>query len=80
MFFTDTAGTAFDKLSIDIVGLLPRKRTLVYTHDKDLLIKYSMAVPFKQLISSEIAEAFVEKFINTYIATKCQMDYKSQIS
>jgi len=37
---------------------------------KDLLTKFSVAVPLKQAMSAEIAEALVEKFINPYTAPK----------
>jgi len=68
---TDTPGTAFDKIPIDIVGSLQsteNKNSLILTI-QGLHIKYSVAVPLKQA-SSEIAEALVEKFINPYTAPK----------
>jgi len=72
MVLTDTPGTAFDKVSMDIVGPLPTTEsgdTYILTI-QHLLTKYSVEVPFKQATSSEIAEALVEKFINPYTAPK----------
>jgi len=70
MILMDTPGTAFDKISMDIIGPLPTTESgysyiLVYTI-QDLPTKYSMVV-LKQAISSEIAEALVERFINRRI-------------
>ncbi|KAH0944442.1 hypothetical protein HN011_009613 [Eciton burchellii] len=54
---------------MDIVGPLPTESGNTYILTiQDLLIKYSVTVPFKQATSSEIAEALVEKFINPYTA------------
>jgi len=74
MVLADIPGTAFDKVSMDIVGPL---LTIESGHSihyiltiQDLLTKYSMAVPFKQATSAGIAKALVEKFINPYTAPK----------
>jgi len=72
MILTDTSGTAFDKISMDIVGPLPITEgghSYILTI-QDLLTKYLVAVPLKQATLAEIAEALVEKFINLYIAPK----------
>ncbi|KAH0944838.1 hypothetical protein HN011_010506, partial [Eciton burchellii] len=73
MVFTDTQGTAFDKVSMDIVGPLPTTSSgyrYILTI-QDLLTKYSVAVPLKQITSSKMAEALVEKFISIpYTAPK----------
>jgi len=64
--------TTFDKVLMDIVGPVPTtesRHSYIFTI-QDLLTKYSVAVPLKQATSSEIAEAFVERFINPYIASK----------
>jgi len=68
----DTLGIAFDKISMDIVGPLPITESVhscILTIE-DLLTKYLVAVPLKQPTSAEIAEAFVEKFINLYTVPK----------
>ncbi|KAH0949112.1 hypothetical protein HN011_007007 [Eciton burchellii] len=57
---------------MDIVGLLPTTDSgykYILTI-QDLLTKCSVVVPLKQITSSEIAEALVEKFINSYTAPK----------
>jgi len=72
MILTDIRGTAFDKISMDIVEPLPiiedGHSYIITIHD--LLTKYLVAVPLKQATSAEIAEALVEKFINLYTAPK----------
>jgi hypothetical protein len=72
MVLRDTLGTAFDKVSMDIVGPLPTTESgnTYLLAIQDLLTKYSVAVPLKQATSSEIAEAIVEKFINSHTAPK----------
>jgi len=71
MILTDTPGTTFDKVSIDIVELLPTtKSEIVYTHNTKFATKYSVAMLLKQTTLSEIAEAFIEKAINSYTAPK----------
>jgi len=67
MVLTETPGTALDKVSMDIVKSLPiteNRHSYIFTY------QYSAAVPLKQVMSSEIAETLVEKFINPYIAPK----------
>jgi len=68
----DTLATAFDKVSMDIVGPLPTTES-GYSYIltiQDLLTKYSAVMSLKQATLSEIAEALVEKFINPYTASK----------
>jgi hypothetical protein len=63
MVLTDTPDTTFDKVSMDIVGPPTTDSGYRYIFTiQDLLTKYSVAV--KQAMSSKIAEALVEKFIN----------------
>jgi transposase InsO family protein len=63
--FTDTPGKAFDKISMDIMGPLPRTHTgnkYILTI-QDLLTKYSLGIPIEGITAAEVAEAFVEQFI-----------------
>jgi len=72
MVLTDTPGTAFDKVSMDIIGSLPTTEnghSYILTI-QDLLTNYSVAMPLKQATSAEIVEILVEKFINPYTALK----------
>jgi len=72
MVLTDTPGTTFDKVSMDIIGSLPTTEnghSYILTI-QDLLTNYSVAMPLKQATSAEIAETLVEKFINPYTALK----------
>ncbi|KMQ88697.1 enzymatic polyprotein endonuclease reverse [Lasius niger] len=72
MIITDTPGTAFDKISLDIVGPLPITPDgyqYVLTM-QDLLTKYSVAVPLREATSMTIADAFTKNFICIYGAPK----------
>ena len=65
MVLTDTPGQAFDKVSLDIVGPLlttPSGNVYILTN-KDLLTKYSLAIPLVQHTARDTAEAFVKSFI-----------------
>lgn len=68
MILTDTPGTAFDKISMDIMGPLPSTQTgnTYILTIQDLLTKYSLAIPLKQATAIDIAEAFTNEFICTY--------------
>lgn len=69
---TDTSGTAFDKLSLDIMGPLPisaRGNSYILTM-QDLLTKYSVAVPLADATSLFIADALTKHFIRIYGAPK----------
>lgn len=70
MVLTDTPGAAFDKISMDIMGLLPTTKignTYILTI-QDLLTKYSLAIPLRQATAIQIAEAVVNEFICTFSA------------
>ncbi|XP_043604719.1 uncharacterized protein LOC122577454 [Bombus pyrosoma] len=65
MVLTDTPGRAFDKISMDIVGPLPktqRENEYILTI-QDLLTKYSLGIPIKGTSSAEIADVFIKQFI-----------------
>ena len=65
MAITDTPTTAFEKISMDIVGLLPetRSRNPYILTIQDNFTKYSLAIPLPNHQASTIADAFVKKFI-----------------
>lgn len=68
MVITDTPGSAFDKLSLDIMGPLPitdHNNQYILTM-QDLLTKYSVAVPLQEATSITIADAFTKEFICIY--------------
>lgn len=72
MIITDTPGTAFDKVSLDIMGPLPitvKGNQYILTM-QDLLTKYSVAVPLNNATSISIADAFAKNFICIYGAPK----------
>ena len=72
MIITDTPGTAFEKISLDIMGPLPtstRGYSYILTM-QDLLTKYSVAVPLIEANSMSIADAFTKNFICIYGAPK----------
>ncbi|XP_033362977.1 uncharacterized protein LOC117241106 [Bombus vosnesenskii] len=62
---TDTPGKAFDKVSMDIVGPLPKtqKGNEYILTIQDLLTKYSIGIPLGGIFSAEIADVFVKRFI-----------------
>ncbi|KAL6416902.1 hypothetical protein ACFW04_013098 [Cataglyphis niger] len=68
MVITDTPGSAFDKVSLDIVGPLPITNTgnqYILTM-QDLLTKYSVAVPLREATSLAITDALTKNFICIY--------------
>ncbi|XP_011859426.1 PREDICTED: uncharacterized protein LOC105556922 [Vollenhovia emeryi] len=72
MIITDTPGSAFDKIALDIMGPLPESdngNNYILTL-QDLLTKYSVAVPLKEATSLTIADAFTKHFICIYGAPK----------
>lgn len=68
MILTDTAGQAFERLAIDIVGPLP------LTEDNNkfiltmqcMLTKYCLAAPLSNISASAVADAFVNNYICIY--------------
>lgn len=68
MILTDTPGSAFDKISMDIIGPLPVTEsgsTHILTM-QDLLTKYSVAVALRETTSLAIADAFMKNYICIY--------------
>jgi len=65
MVITDTPGSSFDKVAMDIVGPLPkteRGNEYILTL-QDQLTKFCMGIPLPDQTSETIAEAFVDRFI-----------------
>ena len=65
MVITNTPGTVFDKIALDVVGPLSKtKNRFEYTLTmQDQLSKFCLSVPLKDSIASTIADVFVKKFI-----------------
>lgn len=64
MIITDTPGSSFDKVAMDIVAPLPqteRGNNYIVTL-QDQLTKFCMGIPLSDQ-TSETAEAFVDRFI-----------------
>src|SRR5436190_152070 len=65
MIITDTPGSSFDKVAMDIVGPLPkteRGNEYILTL-QDQLTKFCIGIPLPNQTAETIAEAFVDKFI-----------------
>ncbi|KAL6427138.1 hypothetical protein ACFW04_008640 [Cataglyphis niger] len=72
MIITDTPGSSFDKVAMDIVGPLPkteRDNEYILTL-QDQLTKFCMEIPLQNQTSETIAEAFVDHFICIFGAPK----------
>ena len=72
MVITDTPGTAFVKISMDIVGKLPitsAQNQYILTIQGNFT-KYSLAIPLPNHQAGRIADAFVKKFISIYGSPK----------
>jgi len=65
MMITDTPGSSFDKVAMDIVGPLPKteKGNEYILTLQDQLTKFCMGIPLPDQTSETIAEAFVDKFV-----------------
>jgi len=65
MMITDTPGSSFDKVAMDIVGLLPKTEKgnkYILTTLQDQLTKFCMGIPLPNQTSETIAEAFIDLF------------------
>lgn len=68
MLITDTPYSAFEKVSMDIVGPLPttsQQNSYILTI-QDHLTKFSLAIPLKSSTAISVADAFLEYFICTF--------------
>ena len=72
MIITDTPGTVFEKIALDIVGPLPKTKNnneYILTM-QDQLSKFSLAVPLQNALAITIADAFIKHFICIFGAPK----------
>ena len=71
MVITDTPGTVFDKIAVDVVGPLSKTKNgfeYILTM-QDQLSKFCLAVSLKDTLATTIADVFVKKFICFPIGT-----------
>ena len=72
MVITDTPGTVFEKIAMDIVGPLKASKNgneYILTM-QDQLSKFCLAVPLQNTLASTIADAFIKKLICVFGAPK----------
>jgi hypothetical protein len=72
MILTDTPDTSFDKISMDVMGLLlttEQGNSYILTI-QNLLTKYLVIVPIKDASAISVAHAFIKNFICTYGSPK----------
>ena len=81
MIITDTPGTAFEEISVDIVGKLPitSARNQYILTIQDNFIKYSLAIPLSNHQAGTIADAFAKKLIRIYGSPKAVLTDHEQI-
>lgn len=80
MVITDTPGTAFDKISMDIVGPLRRTKNgneYILTM-QDQLSKFGLGVALKDMMSSTIADALIRKLICVFGAPRIVLTDQAQ--
>ena len=72
MDITDTPTIAFEKISLDIVGPLPGKKSgnLYILSIQDNFTKYSLGIPLPNHQANKIADAFVKQFICIFESPK----------
>jgi len=72
MLITDTPYSAFEKVSMNIVGPLPAtsQQNSYILKIQDHLTKFSLAIPLKSSTAINVADAFLEFFICTFGALK----------
>lgn len=72
MLITDTPGTVFEKIAMDIVDPLPvsdkGNEYILTMHD--LLSKFCIAIPIQNMLAITIADVFIKRFICLYGAPK----------
>ena len=65
MVITDTPGTVFEEIALDIVGPVPKTKDnneYILTI-QDQLSKFSFAVPLPNALATSIADAFIKRII-----------------
>ncbi|GAB1865913.1 Gypsy retrotransposon integrase-like protein 1 [Camponotus japonicus] len=72
MVLTDTPDSAFDKVSMDIMGPLPvtQSGNSYILTIQDLLTKYSLAIPLQHAGAIEVADAFTNELVCIFGAPK----------
>jgi len=72
MMLTDTPDSAFDKVSMDIMGPLPvtQSGNSYILTIQDLLTKYSLAIPLQHAGATEVADAFTNELVCIFGAPK----------
>ena len=81
MIITDTPGTVFDKIALDVVGPLSKTKNgyeYILTM-QDQLSKFCLAVPLKNTLATTIADSFINKFICIFGAPKVVLTDRGQI-
>ncbi|KAL7300087.1 hypothetical protein TKK_0007095 [Trichogramma kaykai] len=68
MIITDTPGTTFDKIALDIVGPLPptKKGNAYILTMQDQLSKYCIAAPLPDMKTTTVADAFIKRLVCTF--------------
>ena len=81
MIITDTLGTVFDNIAMDIVGPLQKtKNDFEYILTKqDQLSKFCQAVPLKNTLATTIADAFIKKFVCVFGAPRIVLTDQGKI-
>ncbi|CAD6223579.1 GSCOCG00013004001-RA-CDS, partial [Cotesia congregata] len=72
MLITDTPGTVFEKVAMDIVGPLPRTgdgNEYILTI-QDLFSKFCVAIPLPDMLAITVADAFIKRYVSTFGAPK----------
>jgi len=72
MLITDTPFSSFEKISMDIVGPLPKTtegNSYILTI-QDHLTKFSLAIPLKSITATQVADALLKYFICIFGAPK----------
>ena len=80
MVITDTPGTVFDKIALDVVGPLPKTKNgyeYILTM-QDQISKFCPVVPLKDTIATTIADSFIKKFICIFGAPKVVLTDQGQ--
>ena len=81
MVITDTPGTIFEKVALDIVGPLPATKSgneYILTM-QDQLSKFCLAVPLTNALATTIADAFIKKLNCVFGAPKIILMIKVEI-
>ena len=80
MIITDTPGTVFEKIALEVVGpLFKTKNGYEYILTmQDQFSKFGLAVPLKDTLATTIANSFIKKFICIFGAPKVVLTDQGQ--